>query len=343
MKAEELLDMIGNADDGVIEEAKKWHKTATAKWRIWAAAACFGLAAVLVAVMLLRSPGENKPAQSLAEYYEGIYGDVRQVSISDYAQYDYKGLYARAAVVAIVTPLDDLTTENTFEWGDKDILLETYSVREVKAVKIYKNIWELGNKFQIAEYCGIAENGTMIMKDSEYPMQKGSDYLVFFCESGLDYPIVISADNGKFDLTHLSLNTHKEVLVDALFDLGLADTGGHDEIAKQAISSAKMLFGDLEEINGMLAQGGKWYPQWKLYALSSYKEDLGKAERDELLRRTAEWDSFVLTTKYTDKAYAIKIAYSDEGAGKIYRINGPEAYIDPDDGRIFYVGGEFLA
>ena len=287
-------------------------------------------------------PAES-PVESMMEYYEGIYGDVRQVSISDYAQFDYKGLYARAAVVAIVTPLDNLTTENTFEWGDKDVLLETYSVREVKAEKFYKNIWELDDKFQIAEYCGIAENGTMIMKDSEYPMQKGNEYLVFLCESGLDYPIVISADNGKFDLTHLSLNTHKEVLVDALLDLGLADTGGHDEIAKQAISSTKMLFGDLDELNAALAEGAKWSPTWKLYALSSYKEDLGKEERDELLRRTAEWDSFFLTTKYTDKAYTIKIAYSDEGVGKIYRIDRTEAYIDPADGMIFFVDGEFLA
>ncbi|MBO6011809.1 MAG: hypothetical protein J6P71_08470, partial [Oscillospiraceae bacterium] len=323
-------------------------KTATAKWRIWAAAACFGLTAVLVAVMLLRSPGENKPAQSLAEYYEGIYGEIRTVAYGDYMQYDYDALFRQASVVAIVTPLDSLTEENTegiSETGMKKYY-GLHSLRKVKAVKYYKNEPDYGESFTIVEQCGVVEGNTLVVMDACYPMEeakKGAYYLVFLHESGYGYPAAISADNGRFDLTHLSLNTHKEVLVDALFSLGLADTEGHDGLLEQAAAAIRLGMGDLDEINGMLAQGGKWYPQWKLYALSSYKEDLGKAETDELLRRTDEWDSFVLTTKYTDKAYAVKIAYSDEGAGKIYRINGPEAYIDPDDGRIFYVGGEFLA
>jgi hypothetical protein len=300
------------------------------------------LALVFSLAACAKAPAEP-PAASMREYYEGIYGEVRQSGIADYAQFDYTGLYARAAVVALVTPLDDLTRENTFEWGDKDVLLETYSVREVKALKFYKNVWELDEKFKIAEYCGIAENGAMIMQDSEYPMQKGNEYLVFLCESGLDLPIVIAADNGKFDLTHLSLNTHRNVLTAALFDLGLAESGGNEEVVKKALSAKQLLFGDLDEINAALAEGAKWFPAWKLYAVSDYKEDFGKAEREELLRRAEAWDGFTITTKYTEKAYAIKIAYSDEGAGKIYRTDRTKAYIDPADGMIFCINGEFFA
>lgn len=47
MKANELLDMIGNADDSIIEEAKRKKKTMVPRWTKWvAAAACFCLVSV---------------------------------------------------------------------------------------------------------------------------------------------------------------------------------------------------------------------------------------------------------------------------------------------------------
>ena len=45
MKANDLLDMIGNTDDGIIEEAKKRKRPAVARWTKWVAvAACVCLA-----------------------------------------------------------------------------------------------------------------------------------------------------------------------------------------------------------------------------------------------------------------------------------------------------------
>ena len=45
MKANDLLDMIGNTDDGIVEEAKKRKKPAVARWTKWVAvAACVCLA-----------------------------------------------------------------------------------------------------------------------------------------------------------------------------------------------------------------------------------------------------------------------------------------------------------
>ena len=44
MKANHLLDMIGNADDGIVEEAKKRKKPVVARWTRWVAvAACLAL------------------------------------------------------------------------------------------------------------------------------------------------------------------------------------------------------------------------------------------------------------------------------------------------------------
>ncbi len=45
MKANDLLDMIGNTDDGIVKEAKKRKKPAVARWTKWVAvAACICLA-----------------------------------------------------------------------------------------------------------------------------------------------------------------------------------------------------------------------------------------------------------------------------------------------------------
>lgn len=305
----------------------------------------FVVAILITSIVLIALTFQKKPDESMEKHFQRIYDKVQVVAFGDYMQYDYGTLFRQASVVAIVTPLDKLTEENTAGISSTGLnkYYNLHSVRKVEAVKFFKNDLDYEDCFTMAEKCGVIEGKNLVMMDACYPMEKGAYYLVFLQESGYGYPISVSADNGKFDLTNLSLNTHKEVLVDALFDLGLVDTGGHDEIAKQAVSAIQLLFGDLNETNETLAQGGKWFPQWKLYALSSYKENLGKEERDELLRRTAEWDSFELTTEYTDKAYAIKIAYSDEGAGKIYRTDRTEAYIDPADGMIFFVDGEFLA
>ncbi|MBR5708982.1 MAG: hypothetical protein IKX41_06315 [Oscillospiraceae bacterium] len=301
------------------------------------------LAVALVFSLAACAAKKPAPAESMREYYEGIYGELLQTTFPDLMQFDYKGLCDAAGFVAVVTPLDELTAENSFEAGVGGILTERRSVREVRVVECYKDDLELGRTFKMIEFCGLDEDGALRMQENYYPMRKGDKYLVFLGGSGYEYPAAISGDNGKFDLARLSLNTHKEVLLDALSDLGLAETGGSDELLAKAADSIELLFGDLDEVKELVAQGGKWYPTWKLYALSDYTADLGQAEKDEILRRTAEWDSFTLTTKYTDKAYAIRIAYSDEGEGKIYRTDRFKVRIDPEDGMIFYMDGTFLA
>ena len=61
MKANDLLDMIGNTDDGIIEEAKKRKKPAVARWTKWVAvAAC--LCVVILGVITI--PKLKVPTQS---------------------------------------------------------------------------------------------------------------------------------------------------------------------------------------------------------------------------------------------------------------------------------------
>lgn len=62
MKAIDLLDMIGNADDGIIEEAKKRKKTTIPKWTKWiAAVACAVLVIGSGVFFLSKTPAVKDP------------------------------------------------------------------------------------------------------------------------------------------------------------------------------------------------------------------------------------------------------------------------------------------
>ena len=53
---------------------------------------------------------------------------------------------------------------------------------------------------------------------------------------------------------------------------------------------------------------------------------------EELNERANEWDSFWFSTKYTEKAYRMKIAYSDDGTEQVYRYDPrrEKHYYDPE-------------
>ena len=91
MKANDLLDMIGNADDSIIEEAKKRKKPVMARWIRWvAAAACLALV-VAVGIPYISDvigkkagPGQNDPFRPLgAVEFNGAYYEIVKTSNTD--------------------------------------------------------------------------------------------------------------------------------------------------------------------------------------------------------------------------------------------------------------------
>ena len=91
MKANDLLDMIGNADDGIIEEAKKRKKPVMARWTRWVAvAACLALV-VAVGIPYISDvigrkagPGQNDPFRPLgAVEFNGAYYEIVKTSNTD--------------------------------------------------------------------------------------------------------------------------------------------------------------------------------------------------------------------------------------------------------------------
>ena len=91
MKANDLLDMIGNADDGIVEEAKKRKKPVVARWTRWVAvAACLALV-VAVGIPYISDvigrkagPGQNDPFRPLgAVEFNGAYYEIVETSNTD--------------------------------------------------------------------------------------------------------------------------------------------------------------------------------------------------------------------------------------------------------------------
>ena len=74
MKAYDLLDMIGNVDDGIIAEAKERKRPSIPRWAKWAAAAAC-LLLVAGGIFVITRPGKTTP---------GISGELPQISIPKY-------------------------------------------------------------------------------------------------------------------------------------------------------------------------------------------------------------------------------------------------------------------
>ena len=183
-----------------------------------------------------------KNVQSMYELYSLKYPSIRVGSNLDYIQYDYQGLWRVAHTIALVTPEDELTQENSSGVSeDGRRVYGARSERRVKALRFFKNERNFEECFSFVEKWAMLADGSVVGMDESYPMQKGDVYLVFLCNSGWGYPIIVSADNGKFDLTNLRLNNadRQPLIAGALMDLGLMPMARSRSEALEYFPSAK--------------------------------------------------------------------------------------------------------
>ena len=252
-----------------------------------------GAALCLVCIAAVAAAAPKQKYSTLKEYYGSKYPAIRSAGMADFMQYSYGELFSHAQTVAVVTPADELTAENTFGVAKSgDIYYNLHSVRKVKALEYFKNEKEYGDTFEMAEECGLLANGTMVKLEDCWPMQKGDVYLVFLKESGFDYPLAISACNGKFDLTHLDLNCrdHSEVLFRALLDLDL--------LTEKSVRQA----GEALLRKAAYARPVNW------------PKDEERAAGEAAIR----WRSCKLYTKWTDRSYPLNLRCGDDEDGPIY-------------------------
>ena len=187
------------------------HRISPLWTRLGAALVLGGLALALC--LTWGRAGTPAPYASTKELFLDRYEDIRVRGFVDFAVLDYEELMQRAHTVAVVTPADELTAENSFY---------DLSVRTVRVVAWFKNEKDYGDTFAIAESCACLESGTLVICDEScFPMEPGDYYLVFLHTAG-GYPMALAGDNGKFDLSHLSLNdNHARTMIQALLGLDL--------------------------------------------------------------------------------------------------------------------------
>ncbi len=241
----------------------------------------------LTALALLSGREQQTPRFSTMEaYYTAQYGEIRTGGMSDYAQYDYERLYSRAHTVAIVTPTEALSAENTYGISpDGDRYYNLHAVRTFQVEAFFKNERGYGETMEIAEKCGRLADGSIIAEENCYPMEMGHFYLVFLTGSGYGYPLYISANNGYFDLNLLSLNAYQTVLIHALYDLALLDGDASASLTPlmEGFSAAKILCSTAD-----LEPGASDSPNWKAISLD---------------------------TEYTEDGYALMLYYDDDTGG----------------------------
>ncbi len=253
------------------------------------------LCLILAAILLFTRPRERYA--SFEDYYHALYPTVATGGILEYGTiYDkYYDLRTKAHTIAVVTPLDALTRENTYATSSGKRYTGGYSVRKVRVLKYFKNGKEYGEEFEMAEECGLAEDGTLVMQENCWPMQKGDVYLVFLDDSYnvRKYPTPIRGCNGRFDLTRLELNSaeHSRILLTALLKLDLLTKKSLRRAGKdllEAVDSADPVYWPKDE---------------------------------EHLAKEAEikWKTYELYTPWTDRNYPLTIECGTDEEGAIYR------------------------
>ncbi len=248
--------------------------------------------AAVIAAFALKAPGEPG-AETMQELFLDIYPDVRVSGMCNYMQFNYDELTNWAHTIAVVTPLDDLTAENSYGISeDGDRFFNAHSVREVQLVEVFKNEKGYKDTMRIAEKCVVLEDGTLVAEEACYPMQRGDYYLVFLTDSGYGYPLSLSADNGKYDLTHLRLNNRPQLLVEMLYDLGLA--GGTGVLSRS-----------MDILTDFTAPECLWYVEEESYSALDARTD---------------WQSVTLTTPYTDSNMTIDFVYAANPTGMLAKL-----------------------
>lgn len=255
----------------------------------------FLLCLILAAIVLFMRPRQR--FASFEDYYHALYPTVRTGGILEYGTiYEkYYDLRIKVHTIAVVTPLDELTRENTFSVSSGNRYSGGYSVRKVRVLKYFKNANEYGEVFELAEECGLAEDGSLVMQENCWPMQKGDVYLVFLDDSYVvrEYPTPFRGCNGKFDLTHLNLNCaeHSRILLTALLKLDLLTKKSLRRPGKdllEAVDSARDVYWPKDE---------------------------------EHLAKEAEitWQTYELYTPWTDRNYPLTIECGTDEEGAVYR------------------------
>lgn len=156
------------------------------------------------------------PIFVLSLYNNVIYtNNLKDIELhSSYYQFDYEELKNDADVIALIKVKDNLSPSNsTISYNENtNDIRGFYGTRSVKVVKYFKNTLNVGKTLSIIEPAVITDKNEYVHTEGYQDMKKNNYYLVFLSTENASHELsIMSANNGKIDLSDLDKNEYQNI------------------------------------------------------------------------------------------------------------------------------------
>ncbi len=238
--------------------------------------------------------------KNMDEWIHKEFSPVVRIEQDDDLHMNFEGLMRGAAVIALVTPVDDVSEERTRLIHPSGLTgSHVYSLRTVRVLKYFKNEGNWNETFTMAELCGLAkikesdERPSLILLGNNFPMALGNTYLVFLQATSLYvYPMTLDNTNSTFHLDILKLNVELDICIQSLYQLGLLTGAATESPAKEALDA---------------------FCQSKRFLRSSSEQAVPYLALDG-------WESISIDTEYTALFMEATLWYLETETGYLFRL-----------------------
>lgn len=162
----------------------------------------------------------------------GLNNSFADNSIKDYKvfathqEFNYEDLKDASPVIALVRVQDDLDASNSvIYYNENSPAIEGFfGRRQVEVLEYYKDERNLGNNISIIEPAVITDDNEYIHAEEYEKMDKDKTYIVFLSDETASGELsILSANNGKIDVSNLSQNEYKEIAIKSLLEFESSD------------------------------------------------------------------------------------------------------------------------
>lgn len=150
----------------------------------------------------------------------GEESELRDIELfSSYEEFSYNELKDESSVIALIKVKDNLDVENStimYNDGTPDIM-GFFGTRSVEVMKFFKNNGGDDKYIKIIEPAIITEHNEYMRTEGYEKMEKGNYYVVFLSDDNETNQLsIISANNGKIDVSNIENNEYLEIAYQAL-------------------------------------------------------------------------------------------------------------------------------
>lgn len=151
--------------------------------------------------------------------------ELRDIELfSSYEEFSYDELKDVSSVIALIKVKDNLNVENsTIMYNDETPDIKGFfGTRSVEVIKFFKNDGGYDKHIKVIEPAVITEHNEYMRTEGYEKMEKGNYYLVFLSDDNATNQLsIISANNGKIDLSNIENNEYLEIAYQVLSEYNL--------------------------------------------------------------------------------------------------------------------------